>query len=239
MRLLVYVEGVTELSFVDDALAPYLERRGYASVRARLIGTRVSRKQRGGGVSWPSVREGIVRHLKEDRNALATTMVDYYGMPQSGTRGWPGRAEAKAQPLAGKAAFLQNAVSKDVSRHMGANFDKRRFIPYVSMHEFEALLFSDCKRFADSVGHPLIAGEMEAILAQFESPEAIDDSQETAPSKRILRLLPSYHKVAMGATAIRNIGLAEVRRRCANFAGWLARLEAAAASVSASRPDVP
>lgn len=68
---------------------------------------------------------------------------------------------------------------------------------------------------------------MEEILTQFGDPEAIDDSQETAPSRRILQLLPSYRKVAMGTAAIQSIGLADIRHRCANFADWLKRLEAA------------
>ena len=93
------------------------------------------------------------------------------------------------------------------------------------MHEFEALLFSDCMGFEDSIGLPRIGNEMQGILARFGSPEAIDDLQETAPSRRILALLPSYDKVAMGATAIRDIGLESIRRRCPHFAGWLSRLE--------------
>lgn len=228
MRLLVHVEGQTEETFVKAVLAPHLQARGYAPVGARLVGRHTKRSRRGGGVPWPSVREGIVTRLKEDRRAFATTMVDYYGMPQSGSKAWPGRAEAGARPLAARAVFVQEAVAEDIAHHMGAGFDPRRFVPYVSMHEFEALLFSDCKRFAETAGDPLVAGEMEAILTQFGNPEAIDDSQETAPSKRILRLLPSYRKVAMGATAIQNIGLREVRGRCANFADWLRRLEASA-----------
>ena len=226
MRLLVHVEGKTEETFVRDVLAPRLTGCGYVSVGARLVGSRVARAQRGGAVPWPSVRDRIVGYLKEDRQAFATTMVDYYGMPQSGPRAWPGRAEARACALAERAAFVQNAVAQDIAHHMGVNFDRRRFMPYVSMHEFEALLFSNCRRFAESVGHPEIAGEMEAIVIQFGGPEAIDDSRETAPSKRILRLLPGYRKVAMGATAIQNIGLVDIRSRCANFAEWLRRLEA-------------
>lgn len=156
-------------------------------------------------------------------------MVDYYGMPQGPPRAWPGRTEAEMRPLAERASLVQNAVAEDVRHHMGAGFDVSRFVPYVSMHEFEALLFSDCQRFADSIGHPDLAPEMEAILAQFGDPEAIDDSQATAPSKRILQLLPGYRKVAMGVTAVRHIGLPAVRQQCANFGDWLRRLEAAAA----------
>ena len=144
MRLLVHVEGETEKAFIDSVLAPHLEGRGYSSISARLIGSRRSRVNRGGGVSWSSVRNGIVRHLKEDRQAFVTTMVDYYGMRQSKSTQWPGRVAARSLPLPQRAEAVQNAIGADIAESMGRTFDARRFIPYVSMHEFEALLFSDC-----------------------------------------------------------------------------------------------
>ena len=227
-RLLVHVEGHTEKRFVQTVLGPYLRNVGYSRVSARLVGNARASVRRGGTPSWQTVRDGILNHLKDDRQAIVSTMVDYYGMPQGGQKAWPGRAEARTCELAQRAAFVQGALADDIANHMAPSFDRRRFIPYVSMHEFEALLFSDCARFAESVGQPAIACPMEAILTQFGEPEAIDDSRETAPSKRILRLLPSYRKVAMGAIAVQNIGLANIRNRCANFADWLRRLEAAA-----------
>ena len=228
MRLLVHVEGPTEAAFVNDVLAPHLWSHGYTSVQPRLIGGRRSSARRGGGVSWQSVRGGIERHLKEDRRAFATTMVDYYGMPEGKSNQWPGRVAAATRPFAERAATVQDAVAEDVAGGMARDFDKGRFIPYVSMHEFEALLFSDCERFANRVGRPDIADAMQSVVNLFGNPEEIDDSPQTAPSKRILQLLPSYEKVAMGATSIQAIGLATIRRRCANFADWLARLEAVA-----------
>ena len=227
-RLLVHVEGQTERTFVDTVLGPHLCKAGYSSVRARLIGNARASVRRGGTPSWQTVRDGILNHLKNDRQAIVTTMVDYYGMPQEGQRAWPGRMQAATRQPAERAEFVQGAVAEDIANRMEASFDKRRFIPYVSMHEFEALLFSNCTRFAESVGRPDIASSMEAILTQFGDPEAIDDSQETAPSKRILQLLPSYRKVAMGATAVQSIGLTDIGYRCAHFADWLARLEAVA-----------
>ena len=222
MRLLVHVEGQTEETFVNLVLGSHLASVGYSNVAARLIGRAGARRHRGGALPWQTVRDGILNHLKGDREAIATTMVDYYGMPPA----WPGRTAAEALPPKDRAPFLQDAVADDIRQHMGGGFDRHRFIPYVSMHEFEALLFSDCQRFAESVGHPNLASEMEAVLARFGDPEAIDDSQATAPSKRIIQLLPSYQKVAMGATAAEDIGLAVIRQRCANFAQWLAQLEA-------------
>ena len=224
-RLLVHVEGPTEETFVNNVLGPHLGYQGYSSVAARLMGDARPRSRRG-GLSWQSVRKGILRHLKQDPQVVATTMVDYYGMPQSRSKQWPGRVDAASLPFFQKAETIRNALARDISEGMGNSFNPRRFIPYVSMHEFEALLFSDCTGFADSVGLPEIGNAMQGILDRFGSPEEIDDSPETAPSKRILALLPSYGKVAMGATAIRDIGLESIRRRCPHFAGWLSRLEA-------------
>ena len=230
MRLLVHVEGLTEETFVNNVLGPHLMCRGYSSVTARLMGSARPRSRRGGGLSWQSVRQGILRHLKQDPQAAATTMVDYYGMPQSRPRQWPGRVEAVDLPYERKAETIQNAFARDICEGMGSSFNPSRFVPYVSMHEFEALLFSDCKGFADSIERPEIGNAMQGILDRFGSPEEIDDSQATAPSKRILALIPSYDKVAMGATAVRDIGLDNIRRQCRNFAGWLSRLEAVVTS---------
>ena len=230
MRLLVHVEGPTEETFVNNVLKPHLMGQGYSLVDARLIGDARPRSRRGGGLAWQSVRKGILRHLRRDRQAVATTMVDYYGMPQSRSRQWPGRVEATNLLFEQKTEAIQNALAQDIRQHMGGGFDPSRFIPYVSMHEFEALLFSDCMGFADSVGCPEIGSAMQGILDQFGSPEKIDDSQATAPSKRILALIPSYDKVAMGAVAISDIGLDNIRCQCQNFARWLSTLEAATAS---------
>ena len=230
MRLLVHVEGPTEETFVNNVLSPHLMGQGYSLVAPRLIGDARPRSRRGGGLAWQSVRKGILRHLRQDRQAVATTMVDYYGMPRSRCRQWPGRVAATNLPFEQKTGTIQNALAQDICQHMGRGFDPSRFIPYVSMHEFEALLFSDCMGFAESVGCPEIGSAMQGILDQFGNPEKIDDSQATAPSKRICALIPSYHKVAMGAAAISDIGLDNIRCRCQNFARWLSRLEAATAS---------
>src|SRR5271165_3191219 len=93
-RLLIHVEGQTEEAFVNEVLEEHLRARGYDSVAARIVGNARLRRRRGGIRPWPSVRKDIVNHLKEDPGCIATTMVDYYGLPQQGMGGWPGRARA-------------------------------------------------------------------------------------------------------------------------------------------------
>ncbi len=101
-----------------------------------------------------------------------------------------------------------------------------RFIPYVMMHEFEGMLFSDCKLFADGIGKPQMATQLMAIRSQFDTPEHINDSPETAPSKRIEALIPSYQKPLFGNLAALEIVLEPIRQACPHFRQWLDRLEA-------------
>ena len=228
-RLLVHVEGETEEAFVNNILGPHLYRFGFHSVRARLIGRTPQRSHRGGIGAWTGVRKQIVNHLREDRHCVATTMVDYYGLPQDGPRAWPGRATATRLEHSNKAGEIEAQLAQDVTRIMGPGFDKHRFVPYVAMHEFEAMLFSDCARFAAGIGRPELESRFRAIRDRFSSPEDIDDSPESAPSAQILRLVPGYRKPTMGNRASLQIGLERIRDECPNFRRWLERLEAIAA----------
>ena len=96
-RLLVHVEGETEETFVKELLGPHLLTQGYLRVDPRLMGNARVRDRRGGIKPWPSARRDILNHLREDRTCAATTMVDYYGMPQP----------AYQKPLLGNLAALQ------------------------------------------------------------------------------------------------------------------------------------
>ena len=227
-RLLVHVEGETEESFVNAVLAPHLRGCGFSSVGARLLGDARQRKRRGGIRGWPSVRTDILRRLKQDRGSVATTMVDYYGLPGAGPGAWPGRGGVAARGVSGKAAAVENALAQDVGRKMGSGFDRRRFIPYVVMHEFEALLFSDCGLFAAGIGRPDLAPRFQEIRDAFADPEEIDDSPQTAPSKRVEGLAPGYQKPLHGTLAALEVGISRIRGNCPRFAGWLGRLEARA-----------
>jgi Domain of unknown function (DUF4276) len=219
-RLLVHVEGQTEESFVRNLLAPRLLPHGYDSVAARLMGNARQRDKRGGVQTWPALRNEVVRHLREDRSAIATLMVDYYAMPVS----WPGRNAAASAPHPDKAALVQDAIAQDVQSSMGRGFNARRFVPFVLLHEYESLLFSDCVAFATGVGEPDLAPEFQKIVTQCGSPEEINDSPITAPSKRIIQLMPGYSKVLLGTLAALEIGIAQMEQKCPNFGLWIERL---------------
>ncbi len=224
-RLLVHVEGQTEESFVNEVLAPHLYDRGFSLVGARLMGNARQRDHRGGIRGWPSARRDIVRHLHEDQDRIVTTMVDYYGLPQSGGGAWPGRAEASQRPFADRASSIQDALLADIAGEMGGGFDTRRFVPYVMMHEYEALLFSDCERFGTGIERPDLTPRLQDIRNTFPTPEEIDESPEGAPSKRIMALIDGYEKPLLGILAALEIGLQRMCTQCPHFSDWLNRLE--------------
>jgi hypothetical protein len=93
------------------------------------------------------------------------------------------------------------------------------------MHEFEALLFSDCGRFAAAIGRHDLAAKFQEVRDAFESPEDIDDSPLTHPSQRVVNLVPEYQKPLYGNIAAIEIGLEPIRLQCAHFRSWMERLE--------------
>ncbi len=220
-RLLVHVEGQTEESFVNQVLAPHLYARGYTSVSARLLGNARQRSRRGGIRKWDLVREGILYHLKQDRRVLVTTMVDYYGLPHT----WPGRPDAPSQAFPERASTVERKLLDDVTAGMSSSFDISRFVPYVVMHEFEGLLFSDPEGFGRGIGRSDLFPPLRAIRDEFDTPEEINDSPDTAPSKRITGLLPGYQKPLLGLLAAQEIGLEAIRSQCPLFSDWVGRLE--------------
>jgi len=193
-------------------------------VAARLAGH--SRRQRGGVRPWQAFRDDILRHLKQDRSLLNALIVDYYGMPHD----WPQRTEAAMLPTPHeKASLIETALCRELASAMGAGFDTNRFTPLVMMHEFEALLFSDPIGLANAMGKPQLAPALSSIRAQFPSPEQINDSPQTAPSKRIEQLFPGYQKVLVGTAAAHQIGLPKICQECRHFASWIESLESRAA----------
>ena len=224
-RVLIHVEGQTEEAFVNEVLAAHLYGCGYTKVSARLVGNARQRDRRGGIRAWSAVRKDILHHLKEDADCLSTTMVDFYALPKSGERAWPGRAAAASLAFAGKSASVESALLADICNELGAGFEKKRFLPYVMMHEFEGLLFSDAVRFGQGICRPELAPKFQAIRDQFSTPEEINDSPLTAPSKRIVELVPGYEKPLMGTLAVLEIGLDAIRQECPLFRAWIERLE--------------
>ncbi|HAJ79643.1 MAG TPA: hypothetical protein DCO75_07715, partial [Fibrobacteres bacterium] len=130
-------------------------------------------------------------------------------------------------PFPQKANTVQDALKLDINQEMGDGFSPVRFIPFVIMHEFEGLLFSNCEKFAEGIFRPELAPQFKEIRDTFNTPEEINDSPITAPSKRVESLVQGYEKPLLGTLAVLNIGLEDICSECPNFCAWLKQLEAA------------
>ncbi len=109
-----------------------------------------------------------------------------------------------------------------------------RFLPYLQLHEYEGLLFSDPAAFAAGIRQQHLAARFQAIRAAFPTPEDINDDPNTAPSKRVLGEYPSYRKVLDGTLAARAVGIERMRQECPHFRAWVEQLEALGAAEPAA-----
>jgi hypothetical protein len=122
---------------------------------------------------------------------------------------------------------LPRAKVEHVEQALQSYFaNEGRFLPFVMLHEFEALLFADPSALVQVTLAPGAELALRKIRDTFSSPEDIDDGPETAPSKRIEKLIPTYRKAVHGPQAARRVGLSGLRACCPHFGDWLSSLEA-------------
>ncbi|MCC7292390.1 MAG: DUF4276 family protein [Phycisphaerales bacterium] len=229
-KVWVLVEGETELAFVEQVLAPCLSPGG-VEVQASRIG---AGRGRSGIGTYDGLLGEITKVLQRRDVQYCTTMFDYYGLPGK----WPGLVEArKKTAVADKAKAIEERLSREVSKALGAGCEDSHFIPHVQMHEFEAMLFSDPKILADSVdpGNRKLEQELLAIRNRYHAPEKIDDGRLSAPSKRLQRLIPTYDKRSSGPVVVQRIGLPAIRSQCPHFDAWIRRMESLGPKSSVNR----
>jgi len=218
-RLNFIVEGQTEETFVRDVLAEHLAVHGVYAV-ARCVETSRTRLKvfKGGMSTYARAKGDIERWLKEDHAAYLTTMFDLYGLPDD----FPNMANKPGANDPHKKAQL-------IERGIAADIRDPRFMPYIQVHEFEALLFCAPAITDAALGSPPAVSklkELQGINGAFPSPEHIDDGADTAPSKRIVQLYAGYRKQVFGPLITKRTGLTALRRRCPHFHAWISILEA-------------
>jgi hypothetical protein len=218
IRVHVICEGQTEETFVNEVLYDCLFPKGI-----HLIPSLVGKPgHKGGDLRRDRLLTDVRTRLFKETHAYCTTFFDFYGLPAD----FPGKVAASGQrDCRNRAEVLQNALYEDFKQQLGEDV-VRRFIPYVQMHEFEGLLFSDTAAFAQGIGQNSLAGRLRSIRDSFASPEDINDSPLNAPSKRITQLFPGYEKPLYGSLCAVEIGLDAIRRECSHFDAWIGRLEA-------------
>lgn len=213
-RCLILVEGQTEERFVKDVLCPVFELSGIY-LYPIILTTKIVKNGsnfKGGVTRYVKIRSDLSK-LLADTGAVVTTMIDYYALPED-TPGMRDRPLASARD---RVRHVEAAIFADVG-------SPRHFIPFLALHEFEALLFTDHTITAGTI----LAREKAAKLLEVAKglePEEINEGRETAPSKRLKQVFPSFQKTLHGPTAAKRIGLQAIRARCPHFNDWITRLE--------------
>ena len=219
IRLHITAEGQTEQRFANTVLAPHLCLYE-VMVDARCVLTsrnkRQGREYRGGLVTYAKAKKDIQNWLKEDNypECRFTTMFDLYALPQD----FPGYDEAREQPDAfQKVAMLEAWLKEDIGDD--------RFLPYIQLHEFEALILADPQQLDwEYLENDEAIINLVSMVGD-NNPELINNGPETAPSKRILKEIPEYDKATAGPAVAEKIGIPKLREKCRHFHEWLSTLE--------------
>ena len=208
------VEGATEQFFVERVLAPYCAMHGIY-----LHPTQVPKKgEKGGDVRFARVKTCVGNFLKQRGDTRVGTFFDYYGL-----KDWPSLDEVRsAQGLstADIAKRLNDSAMSELSREFPALDVANRFVPFIAVHEFEALLFSDASLLASSL--EIDVSDINETLRKYGSPEAINTHPDKIPSRQIEKWVDGHYiKTVQGVAIADKIGIDKMRIACPNFNNWL------------------
>lgn len=212
-RLVIVVEGDTEKEFVDTVLSPYLYIKGVSSVDCFKI-----KHTKGGLTKYQHLKTDLINCIYET-NVVVSTLIDFYALPKD----FPKYEESKSIVHKNeRLTFLEKAIVKDIESEQSSSFPN--LMPYIQLHEFEALIFTsiDAIRALYS-NEDAKFNEIERIMQVYENPEDINDSPETAPSKRLInnQLIKGYNKINDGIMIIEEAGIDTVLQKCPRFKNWV------------------
>lgn len=215
-RIYVVTEGQSETNFVNKVLSPF-----FLTLNKILIPTTVLTKAdenkgkmyKGGLLNYAKAKNTIEKDLAyiKDENVFVTTMFDLYALPKD----TPGKNEAdKVLDPYQKVSCIENAMIAS------EKLSKPVYHPYIQLHEFEALLFSDLNLLAEQYFEYDIQ-PLRDCLCKKRKPELINDGVKTAPSKRIINCIPNYDKATDGVSVLEKIGINNLCQSCKHFSEWI------------------
>lgn len=216
VEVIAVVEGKTEQIFIEKIVKPYLAAKGIF-----ISATQISKPgQKGGDVKFARAEKDIGSFLKQRKDIFVTTFFDYYGIKE-----WPNLDLIQNQSHTDIAALLNDGAVEQLKENYTQYNLNVRFIPFMAMHEFEALLFSEPSILARALNVKI--ENISEILSECVEPEKINSSRETAPSKRLNLLKSSgkYKKVTEGIAIADQIGIDKMREKCPLFHQWINSLE--------------
>lgn len=207
----IYCEGQTEETFINNVLSPYFANMSIWVKPIVCTTKRTPEKKYRGGVSdYDKIKRELTLICKQHHNEIVTTMFDYYAMS-----GNTPMIDCTDTDIYSRIEKIENAINQDIGlSNCHFNF---------SLHEFEGLLFSSPKSFGLIADESVVA-KIQEMRNSSPTPEHINNSPETAPSKRLESLIPGYAKVKNGSILSQDMGIDAIMDNCKHFEAWIKKI---------------
>lgn len=204
-RLIFLVEGDTEVMFVNNCIVPYLYARVSApiSIEAHKILTNRRLHKKGGVPNYDKFKVNVDRLLAQP-DTLVTTLIDFYALPTN----FPNFTMEAA-----RVGHIEQGILHDYD-------GDARLLPYIQLHEVEALMFSTMDGFKIICDETKELDRFQHIMDEYPNPELINNSPETAPSKRIGNII-NYDKVLHSEMVFEMLSIDAIRSKCPRFNAWI------------------
>lgn len=204
-RLVFIVEGDTEIRLVEKVIMPHLVAQGISNpVNCQTITTNRKQNKKGGVGSYGKFKNEVERTLAQG-NVVVTSLIDFFKLPTD----FPGFTTDSNQ-----IEQIETAIHADLKNNPV-------FIPYIQRHEVEALMFSSRDGFELVIDEEEKLQLIDAINEEYPNPEDINNSPQTAPSKRIKDIYDDYDKVGDGEMIFEMIGIEPMLEKCPRFSNWI------------------
>ena len=221
--LYILCEGQTEERFVKEVLKDYLASFGVVC-KTRILLTSKQKNCRGGMLSYQQVKTDLnimfKQHPDDEHNTyFFTTMFDLYKLPTD----FP-YSTTPFNDIYDKVNQIEDAFAQDINA-------TSRFIPYIQLHEYEALVFAgldflEAEYPKQAQLHKNIGLLKKELAKKHDNPELINTTK--APSKYIIDALEGihhYNKPKIGSTVAAKVTIPILKTKCKHFADWIEKLE--------------
>ena len=206
IRVGISVEGQTEMEFCKKVLTPFFRNHNIELTPIVVATSRdkCGTKHKGGCINIDRIRSEVTKLLHSFD--YVTTFYDFYGFDDRPTDD-----------------------IDELEKIIDELFESTNFIPYVQQYEFETLLFSKPEYYEDYFGDGRVTKKMKQIITEFQDDiEQINDSPQTAPSKRLEQLFDEvgepYDKVFHGEGFAGDIGIESIRAKAKRFNEWVEKI---------------
>ncbi len=207
IRVVISVEGQTEFEFCNQLLVPFFIKNNIQLTPIIVTTKRekCGKKYKGGCINLDRVKNELQKLLPNFD--YVTTFYDFYGFKD----------------------IDENITVDELETEIFRLFNNEKLIPYIQKYEFETLLFSDSLYYEDYFDDKNAKIEIEKIINSCGGIENINNSPQTAPSKRIEKFFNSYdedyNKIIDGMDIANEIGLDIIMQECSRFKSWIDRIK--------------